>query len=83
VTGVWRKLHNELQNLYSAPSIIRMIKSRRMRLSGHVARIGGRRSAYGISMGKPERRRSLGRPRLWWVDNIKMGLREIEWDGMD
>jgi hypothetical protein len=55
VTGGWRKLHNEeLQNLYSSPSIIRMIKSRRMRLAGHVARMGERRNAYRILVGKAE-----------------------------
>jgi hypothetical protein len=60
-----------------------MIKSRRMRWAGHVARMGERRYAYRILVGKPERRRPLGRPRCRWVNNIKMDLREIEWDGMD
>jgi hypothetical protein len=74
VTGGWRKLHNEeLHNLYSSPSIIIIIKSRRMRLSGHVARIGEKRNAYRILVGKPEGKRPLGRPRRKWVDNIKMG----------
>jgi hypothetical protein len=74
VIGAWRKLHSEeLHNLYSSSGIIRMIKSRRMRWSGHVARMGG----------KPEERRPLGKPRCRWVDNIKMDLREIEWGGMD
>jgi hypothetical protein len=55
VTGGWRKLHNEeLHNLYSSPSIIRMIKSRRMRWTGYVALIGAKRKAYGILVGKPE-----------------------------
>jgi hypothetical protein len=55
VTGDWRKLLNEeLHNLYSSPNIIRMIKSRRMRWAGHVARIGEKRNAYGILVGKPE-----------------------------
>jgi hypothetical protein len=73
VTGVWRKLHNEeLHNLYSSPSIIRMIKSRRMRCAEYVAR-----------MGKAEGKRSLQRPRHKWQDNIKMDLREIGWNGMD
>jgi hypothetical protein len=76
VTGGWRKLHNEeLHNLYSSPSIIRMIKSRRMRWTGHVARMGEKRSAYRILVGKPEGNRQLGRPRHMWVDNIKMALR--------
>jgi hypothetical protein len=72
------KLHNEeLCDLYSSPSIIRMIKSRRMRWTGHVALTGGGdRNACRILVGNPERKRSLGRPRRRWVDNIKMGLRE-------
>jgi hypothetical protein len=84
VTEDWRKLHNEeLHNLYSSQNIIRMNKSRRMRWAGHVARMGEMRTAYRILMGKPEGRRPLGRPRRRWVDNIKMDLREIGWDGMD
>jgi hypothetical protein len=64
VTGDWRKLHNEdLHNSYSSSSIIRMIKSRRMRFAGHVARLGGKRNAYRILVGKPEGKRPLGRPR--------------------
>jgi hypothetical protein len=60
MTGDWRKLHNEkLHNLYSAPSIIRTIKSRRMRWAGHVARIGEERNVYRILMGKPEGKRPL------------------------
>jgi hypothetical protein len=78
VTGGWRKLHNEeLHNLYSSPSIIRMIKSRRMGLAGQVARMGEKRNAYRILVGKPEGKRPLGRSRRRWVDNIKMDLREI------
>jgi hypothetical protein len=70
VTGEWRKLHSEeLRDLYSSPSIIRIIKSRRMRWTGHVARMG--------------EKRPLGRPRHWWVDNIKMDLLEIDWGGVD
>jgi hypothetical protein len=70
-TGGWRKLHNEeLRNLYSSPSIIRMIKSRRMRCAGHVARIGEKRNAYS---GKAKRKRPLGRPRYRREDNIKLG----------
>jgi hypothetical protein len=84
VTGGWRTLHNEeLYNLYASPSRIIMIKSRTMSLAGHVARMGEKRNAYRILVGKPEGKRSLRRPRRRWVDNIKMDLREIEWDGMD
>jgi hypothetical protein len=73
VTGGWRKLHNEeLHNLNSSPSKIRVIKSRRMRCAGHVARMGERRNAYRILVGKTEGKRPLGRPRRRWVDNIKM-----------
>jgi hypothetical protein len=72
----------ELHNLYSSPNIIRMIKSRRMRWAGHVTRTGEKRNAYSILVGKPEGRRPLGRPRCRWVDNIKMDLREIGWDGV-
>jgi hypothetical protein len=84
VTGGWRKLHNEeLHKLYSSPSIIRMIKSRRMRWAGHVARMGEKRKAYRILVGKPEGERPLGRPRCRWVGNVRMNLREIGWDGTD
>jgi hypothetical protein len=78
VTGDWRKLHNEeLHNLYSSPNIIRMFKSRKMRRAGHVARMGETRNAYRILVGKPEGKIPLGRRRRRWVDNIKMGSREI------
>jgi hypothetical protein len=84
VTGGWRKLHNEeLRDMYSLPSIIRLIKSRRMRWAGHVARMGEKRNAYRLLVGKPEGKRSLGRPRRRWVDNIKMDLLEIDWGGVD
>jgi hypothetical protein len=84
VTGGWRKLHNEeLRNLYSSPSIIRIIKSRRMRWACHVSRMGDKRKAYRLLVGKPEGRRPLGRPRRRWVDNIKMDLLEIGWSGVD
>jgi hypothetical protein len=69
--------------LYSSPNIIRVIKSRRMIWTGHVARMGERRNAYRILVGKPEGKRPLGRPRRRWVDNIKMDLREVGWDGRD
>jgi hypothetical protein len=76
VTVGWRKLHNEeLHNLYSSPSIIRMIKSRWMRWAGHVVRMGEKRNAYSIWVGTPERKRPLGRPRRRWVDNTKLSLK--------
>jgi hypothetical protein len=82
MTRDWGKLHNEeLHNLYSSPNIIRMIKSRRIRCVGHVARMGETRNAYRILVGKPEGKSPLGRPRRRWVDNIKMYLREIGWTG--
>jgi hypothetical protein len=84
VTGEWRKLHNkELHDLYSSPSIIRIIKSRRMRLVGHVARTGEKRNAYRLQVGKPEGKIPLGRPRRRWVNNIRMDLGEVEWGDVD
>jgi hypothetical protein len=84
VIGGWRKLHNEeLHNWYCSPSIIRIIKSRRMRWAGHVARIREKRNAYSILMGKPEAKRPLERPRRRRENNIKMDLIEIGWCGMD
>jgi hypothetical protein len=84
VTGEWRKLYNEeLRDLYSSPSIIRIIKSRRMRWAGHVARMGEKRNAYRLLVGKPEGKRPLGRPRRRWVDNIRMYLGEVGWGDVD
>jgi hypothetical protein len=84
VTGEWRKLHNEeLRDLYSSPSIIRIIKSRRMRWAGHVARMGEKRNAYRLLVGKPEGKSSLRRPRRRWVDNIRMDLGEVGWGDVD
>ncbi|KAJ4428674.1 hypothetical protein ANN_25667 [Periplaneta americana] len=81
VTGEWKKLHNtELHALYSSPDIIRNIKSRRLRWAGHVARMGEFRNGYRMLVGRPEGKRSLGRPRRRWEDNIKMDLREVEYD---
>jgi hypothetical protein len=78
----WRKLrNNELHSLYSSPNIVRVIKSRRMRWAGHVARMGEGRVVYRVVVGMPEGKRPLGRPRRRWEDNIKMGLREIRIDG--
>jgi len=78
VTGEWRKLHNEeLNDLCSSPNIFRMIKSRRMRWAGHVARMGERRGVYGVLMGKPEGKSPFGRPWCRWEDNIKMDIQEV------
>jgi hypothetical protein len=84
VTRDWRKLHNEeLNDLYSSPSIVCMIKSKRLRRTGRVARIAARRDVYRILMGKPEGRRSLERPRHRWEDNIKMDLQEMVCGSID
>ena len=78
VIGEWRKLHNEeLRDLYSLPNIVRVVKSRRMRWAGHVACMGEGRDVHRVLVGKPERKRPLGRPRRRWEDNIKMDLREV------
>jgi len=79
VTGEWRRLHNEeLNDLYSSPNIVRVIKSRRMRRAGYVAHMGEERGVYKVLVGKPEGKRPLGRPRRRWVDNIRMNLQEVE-----
>jgi hypothetical protein len=77
VTGEWRKLHNELSDLYSLPNIMRGVKSRRMRWAGHVARMVEGRGVYRVLVGKPEGKRPLGRPRRRWQYNIKMDLQEV------
>ena len=83
-TGEWRKLHNEeLNDLYCSPNIVRVIKSRRMRLAEHVARMRERRGVYRVLVGKPEGNRPLGRPRRRWEDNIKMEHKEVGCGGMD
>ena len=80
----WRKLHNEVLNdLYSSPNIVRVIKSSRMRLAGHVARMGERRGVYSVLVGKPEGKDPLARPRRRWDDNIKMDLQEVRCGVMD
>ena len=84
----WRRLHNEeLNDLCSSPNIVRVIKSRRMRWAGHVARMGEERGVYKVLVGKPEDRRPLGRPRRRWVNNIRVDLQEVgcgymDWTGL-
>jgi hypothetical protein len=84
VTGEWRKLYNEeLRDLYSSRSIVRIIKSRRMRWVGHLARMGVKRNAYRLLVGKSEGKRPLERPRRRWVDNIRMHLGDVGWGNVD
>jgi hypothetical protein len=80
VTGEWRKLHNEeLHDFYSSPSIIIIMKARRMRWAVHVALMGEKRNSYRLLVGKAEGRRSVSRPRHRWLDNIRMDLVEVGW----
>jgi len=79
VTGECRKLNNEFNCLYSSPHIVLVIKSRRKKWAGHVARMGERKGVYRILVGKPEGRRPLGTPSLRREDNIKMNLLEVDW----
>jgi hypothetical protein len=84
VTGGLRKLHNkELHDLYSSPSIIRIIKSRRMGWARRVARMGYNRNAYRLVVGKPEGKSPLGRPKRRWMNNIRMDLGEVGWGDVD
>jgi len=84
VTGEWRKLHSvELYDLKSSPIIVRVIKSRRMRWAGHVARMGERRGVYRVLVGKPDGKRPMGRPRRRREDYIKMDLQEVGCGIMD
>jgi hypothetical protein len=83
VTGVWRKLYNEeLHELYSSPNVIGMIKSRRMRLAGHVARMGEKRNTYRNLVRKPEGKRPLGRTRHWLII-LKWMLDRMGWYGLN
>ena len=85
VTREWRKLHNEeLNDLCCSPNIVRVIKLRRMRWAGHVARVGKRRGVYRVLVGKTEGKKPLGRHKRRWEDNIKMDLQEVRWGyGLD
>jgi hypothetical protein len=84
VTGEWRRLHNEeINDLYCSPNIVRVIKWRRMRSAGHVARMGEEKGVYRVLVGKPEGKRPLGRPRRRWVDNIRMDLQAVGCGYMD
>jgi hypothetical protein len=84
VTGEWRKLHNEeLRDLYSSPSIIRVIKLRRIRLAGNLARMVEKRNACRLLMEKSKGKRPLGRPRRRWVDNIRMDLGDVRGGDVD
>jgi hypothetical protein len=79
-----RKLHNEeLNDLYSSNNTVRVIKSRRMRWAGHVARMGRKSGVYRVLVGKPDRKRLLGRPRSRWEDNIKLDLQNVAGHGLD
>jgi hypothetical protein len=78
VTGEWRKLHNEdLNDLYSLPNIVRVVKSRRMRWAEHVARMGEDRGMHRVLLVKPKEKRPLERPRSRWKDNIKIDLQKV------
>ena len=84
VMGGWRRLHNEeLNDLYSLPNIVQVIKLSRMRWAGHVVRMGEERGVYRVLLGKPEGKRPLGRCRCRWVDNIRMDLQEVGCGYMD
>jgi hypothetical protein len=84
VTGEWKKLRNkERHDLYSSLSIIRIIKSRRMRWAVHKERMGEKRNACKLLVGKPEGKRPLRRPRRRWVNNIRMDLGEVRWGDVD
>jgi hypothetical protein len=81
VTGERRKLHyEELNDLYTLPNIVRVVKSRRMRCAGHVVRQGEERGVHRVLVGKPEGKRPLGKPRCRWENNVKMDLQEVGGD---
>jgi len=81
VTGEWRKLHNgELSDLYSLPNIVRVVKSKRMRWAGHVARMGKGRGVYRVLVGRPEGKRPLERPRRRWGIILRWIFKK--WEGV-
>jgi hypothetical protein len=80
VTREWRKIHKEeLNNLYSSPNIVRVIKSRRIRWAGHVAHMGERRGIHRVLVRKPDGKKQLVRPEHRWEDNIKVGCGSMDW----
>jgi hypothetical protein len=82
-TGEWRKPHSEeLHDLYSSPSITRIVKARSMRWAGHVTRMRVKKNAYRLLVGKPEGKRPLGRPRRMWVDLVEVGWGNVDWIGL-
>jgi hypothetical protein len=84
IPGQWRGLHNEeLYDLYSSPHIVRVIKSRRMKLVGHVARLGDRRGAYRVLVETPDGKRSFGMPRSRCKDRVIVDLQEVGWGDID
>ena len=84
MAGEWRKLQNEeLNDLYSSPNVVRVIKSRKMRWAGHVACMGERRGVYRVLVGKHEGKRQLGRPRRRWEDNMKIDFKEVGCGNID
>ena len=88
VTGEWRRLHNEeLNDLYSSPNIVRVLKSRRMRWAGHVARMGEEKGVYRVLVGETGGKETTGETTRRWVDNIRMDLQDVrcgymEWIGL-
>ena len=83
LTGEWRKLHDDPNDLYCPPSIVRVIRSRRMRWTGHLACMGKRRGIYRVLVRKPDGKRPLGRDKHRWKDNIKMVLQKVGCGGME
>jgi len=84
LTGEWRRLHNkELNDLYSSPNIVQVIKSKRMRWAGHVVHMSEESGVYRVLVGKPEEKRPMGRSRRRWVNNIRMNLQEVGCGYMD